>query len=57
VSGASERYGARVWREFKANSPALWSLRTVIALAFLALTADFLANDKPYYMEYQGESY
>jgi len=57
VSETSERYGARVWREFKANPPALWSLRTVISLAFLALIADFLANDKPYYMEYQGESY
>ena len=30
MRGESERYGARVWREFRGNPPALWSLRTVL---------------------------
>jgi peptide/nickel transport system permease protein len=57
VTGPSERYGARVWREFKGNPPALWSLRTVVVLAILALGADFVASDKPYYLRHRGESY
>jgi peptide/nickel transport system permease protein len=57
VRTASERYGARVWREFRSNAPAIWSLRIVALLALLALSADFIANDKPYYLRYRGESY
>ena len=54
---ASERYGARVWREFKRNRSASWSLRVVVLLALLALSADFIANDKPYYISLNGKSY
>jgi peptide/nickel transport system permease protein len=57
VTRPSERYGARVWREFRSNAPAIWSLRIVVLLALAALAADFVANDKPYYIRYQGESY
>lgn len=53
----SERYGARVWREFKRNPGAIWSLRVVVLLALTALAADLIANDKPYYLELQGTSY
>ena len=53
----SERYGARIWREFKSSRRALWSLRVVALLALLALSADFVANDKPYYIELEGKSY
>ncbi len=54
---STERYAARVWREFRANPRALWSLRVVLLLAVLALTADFIANDRPYWIEIEGESY
>jgi peptide/nickel transport system permease protein len=53
----SEKYRARVWREFRQNRRALWSLRVVVALAILALLADFIANEKPLYMKLDGESY
>lgn len=54
---SAERYGARVWREFKASNRAIWSLRVVVLLAGLALSADFLANDKPYWIQLDGEWY
>ena len=54
---SSERYLARVWREFRANPRALWSLRVVLGLAAVALLADFIANDKPYWIELDGEWY
>lgn len=54
---ASEGYGARVWREFRGNGPAVWSLRVVVLLGLLALSADFIANDKPYYIRYEGRAY
>jgi peptide/nickel transport system permease protein len=54
---SSERYAARIWRAFQANPPARWSLRIVALLAALALTADFVASDKPYYLRVAGTSY
>jgi hypothetical protein len=54
---SSERYLARVWRVFRANPRALWSLRVVLGLAVVALLADFIANDKPYWIELDGEWY
>lgn len=56
-SAASERYGARVWREFKRNRRAIWSLRVVVLLAVIALGADLIANDKPYYIALEDEAY
>lgn len=53
----SEGYRSRVWREFKQNRRASLSLGIVLALALLALAADFIANDKPYYIELDGQSY
>ena len=57
MSGVSERYGARVWREFRGNTSALWSLRTVLVLSVLAIGADFVASEKPYYLRHDGEVY
>ncbi len=53
----SEGYGARVWRELLRNTRAVWGLRIVAVLALVALLADFIASDKPYYVELDGESY
>jgi ABC-type antimicrobial peptide transport system permease subunit len=37
-----------VWKRFKRNSIALTGFYVVCILACMALSADFLANDKPY---------
>jgi peptide/nickel transport system permease protein len=53
----SQSYGRIVWLQFKKNRPALASLWCIGLLTLLALSADLIAGDKPYYMEYKGESY
>jgi peptide/nickel transport system permease protein len=54
---ASQGYWRRVWRHFKRNTLAVVGLWVSIVLLLMALLADFLANDKPYYMVYQGKTY
>jgi peptide/nickel transport system permease protein len=54
---AGESFAARTWRRFRARRDALASLRLIVLLAALALAADFLANEKPYYLELDGRSY
>ena len=53
--------GESFWRltrkEFRKNRPALCSLYVLVAMAFIALTADLIAGNKPYYMVYEGETY
>ena len=46
-----------VWKRFRRNRIALFGFYVVCLLGFIALFADFLANDKPYYLEYKGKSY
>jgi peptide/nickel transport system permease protein len=46
-----------VWRRFRRNAIALVGFYVVCFLACVALFADFLANDKPYYLEYHGKVY
>jgi peptide/nickel transport system permease protein len=48
---------ANVWSEFRRNRIALAGFYVVLFLVFVALFADFLANDKPYYLSYQGKTY
>ncbi len=52
-----ESYWSIVKRQFYKNKLAVWSLRFVYVIVFIGLFADFLANDKPLYCEYQGENY
>lgn len=47
----------RRWRNFKANKRGFWSLWLFAALFFLSLFAEFIANDKPLFLTYQGEVY
>ena len=54
---ASEGLWDDVWKRFKRNPIALAGFYTVCFLAFMALFADFLANDKPYYLQYGGKTY
>jgi len=46
-----------VWRRFRRNRVALAGFYVVCFLAVIALFADFIANDKPYYLEYRGKVY
>jgi peptide/nickel transport system permease protein len=50
-------FWARVWRQFKRNYLAVMGLYVVLALVTMALSADFLANDKPLYLVYRGQTY
>ncbi|MEM9920459.1 MAG: ABC transporter permease, partial [Bacteroidota bacterium] len=53
----SQGYWRRVWTEYKKNRMALWALRILLFLIFIALTADFLANDKPIYCKLDGQTH
>jgi peptide/nickel transport system permease protein len=53
----TESYTARVWRELRRNRRAFSGLWIVAVLAVVAVVADFVANDKPYYIEVEGEHY
>lgn len=50
-------YRQLLWRQFRKNRLAFAGLYTVAILALVALTADLLAGNKPYYMVYKGGTY
>lgn len=56
-STASKNYWSHVWRQFKRDRLAVTGLYVVMGLISVAVIADFLANDKPYYMRYRGSDY
>jgi microcin C transport system permease protein len=47
----------RRWQNFKANRRGYWSLWIFMALFIVTLFAEFIANDKPLYVRYDGKSY
>jgi microcin C transport system permease protein len=47
----------RRWQNFKANRRGYWSLWIFLALFITSLFAEFIANDKPYYVSFEGKSY
>ncbi len=47
----------RRWQNFKANKRGYWSLWIFLALFVVSLFAEFIANDKPYYISFEGKSY
>ncbi len=47
----------RRWRNFRRNGRAFWSLVLFALLFGLSLCAEFIANDKPIVVSYQGETY
>jgi peptide/nickel transport system permease protein len=59
AAGAATRGGlwSDVWKRFKRNRIALAGFYVVCMLVVMALSADFLANDKPYYLHYRGKVY
>lgn len=48
---------ARRWQNFKANRRGYWSLWIFTALFVLSLFAEFIANDKPFMIKYDGKLY
>jgi peptide/nickel transport system permease protein len=53
----SQSYGALVWRQFRRNRRAVVSLYGIIALALVALLADFIANEKPLLVTLGGRTF
>jgi microcin C transport system permease protein len=47
----------RRWQNFKANRRGHWSLWIFLVLFIASLFAEFIANDKPYYISFEGKSY
>lgn len=47
----------QTWRQFRGNRQALWSWRIALFLAFIAIFADFLSNDKPLYCQLNNRIY
>jgi ABC-type microcin C transport system permease subunit YejE len=56
-AGLSGGLWSDVWKRFQRNPIALAGFYVVCFLVFIALFADFIANDKPYYLEYRGKTY
>lgn len=57
LSGSGETYSQLVWKQFKKNRPAVAGLVAIGLLAVIAIAADLIAGNKPYYMEYNGQTY
>ena len=47
----------RRWESFKANRRGLWSLRIFLVMFLVTLCAEFIANDKPLMLRYEGSLY
>lgn len=47
----------RQWRAFRRNRRGVWSLGLFLVLFVISLGAEFVANDKPVIVRYQGELY
>ncbi len=45
------------WRRFKARKSAFYSLIAFLLMVFATLTAPMIANNKPIYLSYEGNSY
>ncbi|MBW2268449.1 MAG: ABC transporter permease [Deltaproteobacteria bacterium] len=57
MSARPQTYFGRVWAELRTQQRAVWGLRIVVTLAVVALFADFIASDKPLYMQLEGLTY
>lgn len=57
TSKDGKSYWDLVIGQFRKKRLAVWSLRIFYGLVFVALFADFIANEKPYYCKYNGSTY
>lgn len=53
----SNNFRQYAFKQFKHNKPAYVSLYILVVLAVIALAAPIIANEKPLYMKYEGESF
>ena len=49
-------YRKYVWQQFKKNRAALFAFRFITVMAFIALFANIIANDKPLYCKYKDNT-
>ena len=49
--------GRRRWRNFKANKRGYWSFWIFAVLFIVSLFANFIANDQPFLVKYDGRFY
>src|SRR5262249_55004197 len=47
----------RRWRNFRTNKRGFWSLWIFVALFLFTLPAEFVANEKPIFIWYDGKAY
>jgi microcin C transport system permease protein len=47
----------RRWQNFKANRRGYWAFWIFMVLFVISLFAEFIANDKPFYVRFEGRSY
>jgi microcin C transport system permease protein len=47
----------RRWQSFTANRRSYWALWIFLVLFVVSLFAEFIANDRPFYVRYEGKSY
>ena len=47
----------RRWQNFKSNRRGYWSFWIFLILFFVSLFAEFIANDKPLFIHYDGKNY
>jgi peptide/nickel transport system permease protein len=52
-----QSYWAIVGRQFRKNRAAVWSVRLLVVIFIIGMSADFIANEKPYYCVINGKSY
>lgn len=50
-------YRKYVWQQFKKNRAAVIAFRFITMMAFIAAFANIIANDKPLYCSYKGNTY
>jgi microcin C transport system permease protein len=48
---------ARRWRNFKSNKRGYWSLWLFLVLFVISLLANFIANDQPLFIHYDGKTF
>jgi len=57
IEESEEGYWEIVRRQFFKNRLAVWSLRLFYVILFVAIMADFIANERPIYCQIDGETH
>ncbi|MCS7075386.1 MAG: ABC transporter permease [Bacteroidia bacterium] len=53
----SPSFWVTVWKNFKKNKLSYYALWVLVGLVIIALLADFIAYNKPFYARYKGKGY